>query len=574
MTETHHIKLLNLLKSIFLFISFFILPAFADDTVQSNNSKEKNMVAETEETKKIKDLNNILTTIAELETSIKDFSSTLGKSGSKSVDADLEIEFKSRNDKLKKLRTNLDEIASGVDLSSYEQLNSEKTVDWSKEVQELLNPLLNEIKRLTNRPRELDRLYRRIAALKTSVHKSEDAIKNLKKLHEIKTSKELATEIENLLTSWTERKNESIAEISVSEQRLGQLQAESTSISSSLKQIPHLFFRSRVRNLIVACLSTFIFWWLIRKSYRRLIKTAIMTTNELSDYRRIINLIYLTFSGSGSLIIYLFVLFLLGDWVLLILSFMLLFGIAWTSKHAFPRFWNQGALLLNVGPVRESEMIIYNNICWEVVSLNIFAVLRNPELQPETIRIPLNDLFSLRSRVRGIGEVWFPSKIGQWILMSDSSYAQVINQSPSHVTVQLPGGSLKTMSTDLYVSLAPQLLSSGFRITSKFGLDYRHQNEITTEIPKLLTKELKEDLDKRFGSNSYRISVELDSASSSSLDLLVNLDVDGKFAEDYQALGRLVQKLSVQACNKYKWSIPYSQLTVHLEKTKSLSNLS
>lgn len=521
----------------------------------------------TVDSKKIKDLQNITLAIKELEKSIDSFSNDVSKASSKGLASEIEIEIKNKNERLKKLKSNLNEIASGIEVDEFDIEESNQKIDWISEVQDLLSPLLNEVKRLTNRPRELDKLHRKISLLSEHSKKSEVAIENINNLIKQSNSKDLIEELQNINNSWNERKHSLIADISVLEQRLNQLKEENASIYSSLKQIPNLFLRSRGRNLIIAIVSTFIFWWLVKVSYFKLKQSPLMVSPSLVDYRRAVNLFYLCFSGSGSLTVFLFVLFALGDWVLLILSFMLLVGVIWTSKHAFPHFWNQGTLLLNVGPVREGEVVVLNNVLWEVESLNIYVTLRNPELQPSTIRVPLNDFFQIRSRPLGIGEKYFPTKVGDWILF-DGRLAQVITQTPDSVTVFYQGGSNLTVSTSSFIGMNPELLSLGFRVSSVFGLDYEYQHDITDAIPKMISENLNCELKSRIGSGSYSVFVEFDSASESSLNININVDIDGRHASEYDKLRRLIQRVCVEMCNKNKWLIPYPQLTVHLENKK------
>jgi len=541
-------------------------PATSSADSSHSSTAASNLRSKSE--KKIDDLNNILLAINELETSIEASAKNLKEASSQGFSQEIEDRLKNQNDKLKRLRDNLDEIASGIHLTSYEVDSEAKQVEWGQELHDLLSPLLNEIKKYTNRPRELDRLGRRIETLKGHVEESKIAVENIKNLAFISTSPELNAELKELSETWDERRVGLVAEISVAEQRLNQLISEATPIGESLKKIPDLFFKSRGRNLVLAIFSTVFFWWSVRSLYHLLRKSNLMTSQRFSEYRRLVNLFYLFFSGSGCLLIFLLALFLLGDWVLLIISLLIVFGIVWSSKQALPHFWNQGALLLNIGPVREGEMVIYNGVPWEVVAMNLYVNLRNPELEPGIIRVPIGDLFQLRSRQMGKGEQWFPSRKSEWVLLSDSTFGKVVSQTPSKVSLLLLGGSIKSYSVEQFLEQSPQNLSTGFRVSSVFGLDYKHQSEITDKIPEMLRADLKTVLDAKLGEKFYKVSVELSSASASSLDLQINLDVDGKFAAEYMHLARLLQKISVDSSNTHNWSIPFTQMTLHVANEK------
>ena len=137
---------------------------------------------------------------------------------------------------------------------------------------------------------------------------------------------------------------------------------------------------------------------------------------------RLFNVLYLFFSGLGSIFVFLIVLFMFEDWVLLTLGVLVVLGILWTSKHAIPKFWSQAALLLNMGVVREGERLIYNGIPWRVKALNFYTILENPKLEGGTLRLPVKDLFDLRSREYGAEEPWFPTDKGDWVLIGDDIF--------------------------------------------------------------------------------------------------------------------------------------------------------
>jgi hypothetical protein len=47
------------------------------------------------------------------------------------------------------------------------------------------------------------------------------------------------------------------------------------------------------------------------------------------------------------------------------------------------------------------------------------------------------------------------------------------------------------------------------------------------------------------------------------LDFEIIADFSGKVAQYYNVLARAIQSIAVDACNKYGWVIPFTQLTLH-----------
>src|SRR6266487_2891930 len=154
----------------------------------------------------------------------------------------------------------------------------------------------------------------------------------------------------------------------------------------------------------------------------------------------------------GATLSALLVLYLFEDWVLLTLAIVFMMGLAWTSKSAMPRIWGEIMLLLNMGAVREGERLMYNGIPWLVQSLNFSAVLVNPELAGGSLRLPLHDLFALRSRSFAHEEPWFPTRTGDWVLLDDQTLGKVILQTPEIVRLILLGGGRRTFPTSDFLA--------------------------------------------------------------------------------------------------------------------------
>lgn len=187
------------------------------------------------------------------------------------------------------------------------------------------------------------------------------------------------------------------------------------------------------------------------------------------------------------------------------------------------------------------------------------------ELEGGYVRLHIKDLAQLRSRPSFENEPWFPSKPGDWMLMTDGTYGEVVAQTPDMVRLRLKGGAAKSYKTQEYLSLSPTNLSNGFRISAVFGLDYQHQARITREIPEVIREALVERLTAQgYGDHLERIRVEFMNAGASSLDLAILSEFSGAEGPRYQILGRTIQRICVETCNSHQWVIPFQQVTVHM----------
>ncbi|RME04858.1 MAG: hypothetical protein D6812_03900 [Deltaproteobacteria bacterium] len=466
--------------------------------------------------------------------------------------------------KLNQLERNFDEIATGIDLTAFVNKQEKIEIDWQHEIEELLRPLVNELRRITNRPRELDRLRTEIAESEQRIELIDRAITNIDRLIAQTTDSVLLESLAALRKEWENKRQEMVTHLKIAEQKFEQRLAERKSVSESVQSIFQLFFKSRGRNLLVATLLSVLNWLLFRKIQSWITAIWIRRTKQRTFSFRVFNVAYLVVTVIGTTATFLLVLYFFGDWVLLILSAMFLLGVLWTSKQAVPRFWTQGMLLLNMSTVREGERVMYNGLPWLVKQLNIYTHLVNPDLTGGSIRLPIQDVQGLRSRPQKPDEPWFPTRSGDWILLSDGTYGKVTLQTPEIVRILLKGGSFKTFLTADFFAGAPVVLSTGFRISFTFGLDYAHQGIIPLEIPHHLEQELYKRLHAEgFGKELTNLSVEFDEAASSSLNLAVIADFSGKAADHYEQLRRRLQRFCVEVCNEAGWIIPFTQVTLH-----------
>lgn len=63
--------------------------------------------------------------------------------------------------------------------------------------------------------------------------------------------------------------------------------------------------------------------------------------------------------------------------------------------------------------------------------------------------------------------------------------------------------------------------------------------------------------------NCLNLQVEFFQANSSSLDLLVLVDLEGQVVDISKRIERAIQKWCVECCTINDWEIPFPQLTVH-----------
>jgi hypothetical protein len=171
-------------------------------------------------------------------------------------------------------------------------------------------------------------------------------------------------------------------------------------------------------------------------------------------------------------------------------------GIAWASNHALPRYWKQARIILNLGPVREGELVVYQGLPYRVSRIHLASELTNERLEGGIIHLPLKDLLDMRSRPIATNECWFPTSTGDTILLPQESIGTIITQTPEFVRIKLLGEQIQTCATDEFLKLSPINLSNGFRIVANIHFDNNHQDRLINKMIDSLTESVQTEIGK------------------------------------------------------------------------------
>ncbi len=477
----------------------------------------------------------------------------------------LEAEIKSLADRRDKLNDDFESIATGIDPEDYDQAVDETFV-LSDELDTLLRPIIKELKDLTEKPREIEKLRSELVTWKRRLETTEDALANLGELP-TEARGELAAQIAETRKKWSERQQQANNRIQAIEFQLEQAEENKPSFFATIKEGIRSFFRSRGRNLLLCVFVFFGVFIGFRYLHRRVDHlTPWRKKGERPFYVRLVDVGLNVFSLIGATLATLIVLYATGDWVLMGLAIILLFGLALAAKNGLPAFYEHGRLLMNFGEVREGERVIYNGIPWKVERLNFFTILENEQLRGGHLRLPVRQLSGLISRpIAKEGELWFPCEEGDWLMLADHGHARIVAQSPDFVSIVKLGGAKASIPTSDFLASSPINLSHDFRISVVFGIDYKHQPDCTTTIPQKMWAHLTKDLVSLLGDKELLLSlkVELSAAGASSLDYDIIADFDGQVAPKYQFLQRSITRILVDCCNENGYVIPFTQITLH-----------
>ncbi|MGQ7847518.1 hypothetical protein ACUNV4_23710 [Granulosicoccus sp. 3-233] len=477
---------------------------------------------------------------------------------------DLRAQAEELSEDIQQLRDTLETIAiGGVDNSLFAPATEEPDSNWREDIALIAQPVIDSLKDLTEKPRKIKELNDRIALRQQEQAAATQALDNLAPLADRAQEGALADSLDRLVKLWQGRLDDARSDIEIARFQIADLQGDKSLVQTLAESLQD-FLTGRGLTLLLAILAASIVYFGVRflmRGYRSaLVDKA--TPESRTRYRLAAYSVQaLTFI---LILIAVFVVFYQrGDVLLLGLLILLIVGLALGIRNLLPRYLSEARLLLNIGPMRESERIMYRGLPWRVESINMYTVLRNPELHG-VLRIPLAEFHDTTSRPSG-KDPWFPSSRGDTVLLEDHSPMEVIDQNPDTVVLKHRGGQLVSMPAVDFYRATMTNLSRGdtFGVTSSFGVDYRHQDISLTQVPKLLRDAVREQLSQTdLASFIKDVRVELKLANDSSLDYWIFVTCDSRAAKSYRKIERTIQSACVDACTRAKLIIPFPHLSV------------
>jgi hypothetical protein len=508
-------------------------------------------------------LNSILEHKQQLEQRIMVKQQTMAESTSETEKNNIATELERLDKMLSSANEDFERIATGVDTSLFEE-KKEVPFNWKDELVSLIKPGIMELKQVTQKARQKADLKEELSTYQELTPIARQANENLMALIERTEDPVLKKGLEKLVPEWKGQERQLVSRLEITQMQLAELVSEEQSILESSQKSIKQFFKTRGLFLFVALIACIGILLILRMAYLFLVKRI---PGYQAVYRpfhlRVMDLLYRVVSVLAALLAVILVFYLFEDWVLLSLAIIFLLGLAWAVKNTLPRFVHQSRLILNIGAVREGERLVYQGVPWLVKKINFFSVLENPDLG-QTLRVPIETLMDLTSRPFQRHEPWFPCRKNDWVILSDGTRGCVTSLSHEMVEMVLRGGAKKVYQTSDFLGMCPLNLSVNFRLKIVFGISYDLQSVATSRVLEILDAHIRERLtEENYEESLLNLRVEFAQAGSSSLDLVVIADFDGKMAPLYNRISRAIQRWCTDACTANDWEIPFPQLTVH-----------
>lgn len=508
-------------------------------------------------------LQSLFTAVEKREAEVERIRSELEASTTEPVKERLRSRLQEGRERLEEIQARFEESAAGVDDSLF-VTKQEKSFSWENTLGKILEPVLDEVEEATADSRKRAQLEEEIALFGERVRVAREALDRLGKTIEEARDTKLSQALQAQQERWQDR-----LVLAENRERAAKLQLEEfesthPGVIGGTTSFIRDFLAERGLNLLLGILAASgvflgvrLLLFLLRKAWPPKSSRSfasrlfLLATNLLSVIGAVAALL-ITFSAAGDL-------FLLG----IVLIFLI--GAAWAGIRVIPQFIESLKIILNIGMVREQQRIEFDGVPWNVTSLGFACILENRDLDNARQQLPVRHLVGLHSRPWCADEPAFPMRRGEWVQLADGTIGESISQNPGMITLREWGGALVTFSTPDFLEQRPRNLSrNGFRIVSRFGLDYAHQAEVTTTVREQLDEAVRNGLSAFLKPEFIRaLTVRFAAARASSLDFEVEVDLEGGAAPLHREVRLGIERLLVEACNRHQLTIPFQQITVH-----------
>lgn len=439
----------------------------------------------------------------------------------------------------------------------------DQELDWRRELEVIARPLLDSLKQATEKPRRIEELRRTIDLYEQQLEITRKATASIAQFEQYEMPSGIADGLDEVSSSWQQRGKDIERSLEISRNELHSLEVADSELFSTIGRAFQEFVLGRGLTLSIALFTALVLWYLMRR-LRRLIATWRKPAQDTEHAARM-RLILYAYHLLTILLVALSILsvfYARGDLLLLSLAIIALVMLALGAWRFLPGYIMEARLLLNVGAARQGERVIYNGLPFRIVSLNLYTDLRNPELEG-SIRLPLSALAQLTSRAR-TDEAWFPSRVGDYLLLPDGSFGQVMQQTVEYVRLKVVGSQVQFATADFLNLNLRNLSQEGFGVVVGFGIDYQHQAIALDRVPARLRAAVESAFEQAgFKDDLKDLVVDFKEAATNSLDYLIYATLEGRSAASYFKFSRLIQQACVDMCNHEGWVIPFAQLTVH-----------
>lgn len=456
------------------------------------------------------------------------------QSGAKDDIAELASAVSSLEKRLQREKIGFVALASGVELTIPEaESTSAKKRDLIQELQQLVEPLLDAIQRVSEKPRRIEYFKSKIASLSEQLTLMNKALANLDLALQQKKYPALEEKLKASKEALTHDRDEIQVRLNSLERQLNRDLGDHRTVLQVVTESVRGFFAVKGKNLLIALMVFIVVLWSLLRFKRTLFSSRLSA--RMGAVAKPLQMVYGVVATLLATVAVILTLHFLHDWFLVTSLVLLLLAFAWSSKAVITHFIGETKLALNLGPVKQGERVVWQGIPWLVKSLGFRSVLVNEALEGGTVMLPASALTGMLSRPYVKNEPWFPTKVGDWVLLDDGTYGKVETQTPETVVLDT------YLSKKHYASLAflaqnPQNYSNGFELSTEILIRHTAPIPSYSVLNEKLTKLIREKQSAQ--SDLTAIESEIYPISNQMSKIWVKAECHGRLAASREAVRR------------------------------------
>lgn len=448
--------------------------------------------------------------------------------------------------------------------------------DWKNELIQIIQPLFKEMQRMTDKPRKMERLRSEYLYNQNHIELIDSGLEELANINGQELSEASQERLEALHLHWESVRNDLRSRQEIVQYEMNELQDDAP-LYEKIQRTLITFITGRGAILFTAIATSLgiIYTLSIILNYFAKRRERLGRTRRVNVKWRLLVLSYRTLTFLIATIAFLAVLHSMGDMVLFGLAMLILFTLLLSFRTYVPRYLSEFRIFLNLGQVRQGERTLYMGIPWKVERINLYSsYLVNPSLDNGRIRLTMNLMRGLVSRPLEHDELWFPSQVGDSLILPDGTYVEVLRQTPEAVYLDAFTSHIIYPTAD-FIQAKPKNISKGFYAVVNFGLAYEHFS-LPTEV---VFEKIKENVtamllaphsDIRDSVNNINVEFRQVNEGISLLYTII-VEMAGSAAPYYYRTPRMIQEACLKTAQQEGWNMPFTQIAY--EKSTPSTNL-
>ena len=363
---------------------------------------------------------------------------------------------------LQRARASFQTLAAHVSVADLRNPPPPPTRDLLAELRELTAPVLDAFRRMSARPRKIEGLRSAIADLEDRAQRAGRAQIIVTQLAHDHVDGPLRQELARTSKDLHDLGQVLKLELNEQQHHLDNELAKQGSVLDSATSVVGEFLTTKGRNMLLSLVTFLVLALGLMTLRRRLFPIDRLQAGRFAWLQKPLSaayglVVFLTASSGALLCLY-----LLGDMLLFTLAILALSFVVWSTRQMLPHVVREVRLVLNLGPVREGERVVWRGLPWRVNKLGLRPLLENPLLEGGAVRLPAAMLLGDVSRPTAKTERWFPTERHDWVILADGTWGRVQSQTPERVVLAIAGEQQRAYPVEDFLSAQPANLSHGF----------------------------------------------------------------------------------------------------------------